>query len=102
MTNKSTKRIGDITELELCHYFLDQGLEVYRNVSSTGPVDFITLDTESGEVTLYDSKTGSVRKNAKGESVVHVGYLSDIQNKLGVKLVAKYDGRILNEEKVIL
>jgi hypothetical protein len=43
-----------------------------------------------------------VRKNAKGESVVHVGYLSDIQNKLGVKLVAKYDGMILNEEKVIL
>ena len=30
------------------------------------------------------------------------GYLNDIQNRLGVKLVAKHDGRILNEEKVIL
>ena len=36
------------------------------------------------------------------DQIYDVSKLNDIQNKLGVKLVAKYDGRILNEEKVIL
>lgn len=102
MTDKSTKRVGDVTELELCHHFLNEGYEVFRNLSSTGPVDFVTLDVETGDVVLYDSKTAHARLKQNGENVVSIGGLTGLQQKLNVKLVAKWDGHVLFGEKVIL
>ena len=102
MADKSPKRIGDVTELELCHHFLNEGYEVFRNLSSTGPVDIVTLDTETGEVVLYDSKTANPRRNKNGDDVVSIGGMNDLQRRLGVKLVTKYRGVLLFGEKVIL
>ena len=102
MADKSPKRIGDVTELELCHHFLNEGYEVFRNLSSTGPVDFVTLDTETGEVVLYDSKTANPRSNKNGEDVVWIGGMSDLQQRLDVKLVTKYKGVLLFGKKVVL
>lgn len=98
----NTNRIGDITELDICHYFLEHGFEVFRNVSSVGPVDFVTLDTNTGEITLYDSKTVNPYLNKDGKCVVHLTKLSDVQKRLGVMLVGKYGDTIITGEKTIL
>lgn len=98
----NTNRIGDITELDICHYFLEHGFEVFRNVSSSGPVDFVTLDTNTGEITLYDSKTVNPYVSKDGKCVVHMTKLNDIQKRLGVILVGKYGDTIITEEKTIL
>jgi len=98
----NTNRIGDITELDICHYFLEHGFEVFRNVSSSGPVDFVTLDTNTGEITLYDSKTVNPYVSKDGKCVVHMTKLNDVQKRLGVILVGKYGDTIITEEKTIL
>ena len=98
----NTNRIGDITELDICHHFLEQGFEVFRNVASSGPVDFVILDTNTGEITLYDSKTVNPYFNKDGECVLHLTKLSDVQKRLGVMLVGKYGDRIITELKTVL
>ena len=98
----NTNRIGDITELDICHHFLEQGFEVFRNVASSGPVDFVTLDTNTGEITLYDIKTVNPYFNKDGECVLHLTKLSDVQRRLGVMLVGKYGDRIITELKTVL
>ena len=98
----NTNRIGDITELDICHHFLEQGFEVFRNVASSGPVDFVTLDTNTGEIPLYDSKTVNPYFNKDGECVLHLTKLSDVQKRLGVMLVGKYGDRIITELKTVL
>tara|TARA_A100000172_G_scaffold60602_1_gene40072 strand:- start:63 stop:368 length:306 start_codon:yes stop_codon:yes gene_type:complete len=99
---KSASRTGDVTELEICHYFLDQGYEVFRNMSSCGPVDFVVLDIESGKVTLYDSKTVNPHTGQDGKCVIHMTGLNDVQKKLGVVLVGKHGDIIINKKKTIL
>jgi len=98
----NTNRIGDITELDICHYFLEQGFEVFRNVASSGPVDFVTLDTNTGEITLYDSKTVNPYVNKEGKCVVHMSKLSNVQKRLGVVIVGKYGDRLITEDKTVV
>ena len=62
----------------------------------------MTLDTETGEVVLYDSKTANPRSNKNGEDVVSIGGISDLQQRLDVKLVTKYKGVLLFGKKVVL
>jgi hypothetical protein len=81
---------------------LEQGFEVFRNVASSGPVDFVTLDINTGEITLYDSKTVNPYFNKDGECVLHLTKLSDVQRRLGVMLVGKYGDRIITELKTVL
>ena len=100
--NKSAKRIGDITELELCHHFLNSGYEVFRNVSSTGPVDFITLDVNSGQLTMYDSKTANVNTKKDGRKSIYLTNINEKQKELGVNLVSKYKNKILIDTKTEL
>jgi hypothetical protein len=100
--NKCAKRIGDVTELELCHYFLNSGYEVFRNVSSTGPVDFITLDVNSGQLMMYDSKTANVHTKKDGRKIIHLTNINEKQKELGVSLVSKYENKILTDTKTEL
>jgi hypothetical protein len=100
--NKSASRIGDITELELCHYFLNDGYEVFRNVSSTGPVDFVVLDINSGELTMYDSKTANVHTKKDGRKIIYLSNINEKQKELGVKLVSKYGKKILTDTRIEL
>ena len=100
--SKSASRIGDVTELELCYHFLNSGYEVFRNVSCTGPVDFITLDTNSGQLTMYDSKTANVHTKKDGRKVVYLSNISEKQKELGVNLISKYENKILTATKTEL
>lgn len=50
-----TSRTGDISELKACVWLLEQGYEVYRNVSCVGPADLTVL--KDGELWLVDVKT---------------------------------------------
>lgn len=52
-----TSKIGGISELEVCAYYLREGYEVFRNVSASGPADIIVWNPESGEVHIIDVKT---------------------------------------------
>lgn len=50
-------RKGELSELIATTWFWDRGWEVFRNSSSTGPVDLIVL--KDGELILIDVKTQS-------------------------------------------
>lgn len=56
------KRQGDMSEIKALSFLLDNGFEVFRNESSTGPVDIISLDTVNNKVMLIDVKTLSPAK----------------------------------------
>ena len=38
---KMSNRIGDISELKVATYYLENGYEVFRNVCSTGLIDLV-------------------------------------------------------------
>ena len=62
---KSTSSFGTYGELFVCNYFINLGLEVFRNISPTGPVDIVVLNTETGKSILVDVKaarSGYIRK----------------------------------------
>ena len=40
----STSRMGDINEIRAVEFLMSSGLEIFRNQSSTGPVDIVTLN----------------------------------------------------------
>lgn len=50
-----TSKSGDVAEMAACAYLLATGVEVFRNVSSTGVVDVCTLDAERNLI-KYDVK----------------------------------------------
>jgi hypothetical protein len=52
-----TSHKGAATELQAAVWLLLNGYEVFRNVSSTGPVDLIAINLERGELLLLDAKT---------------------------------------------
>ena len=53
----SSNRKGDLTEHKAIVWLLDQGYEVFRNVSCVGPVDIIVMSKETGKVLKIDVKT---------------------------------------------
>lgn len=76
----TTTTKGDIAEYRAIVRLLEQGLEVYRNVTSDGPVDLVTLNRETGEVTLVDVKQMTEgRSNGAGRTAE--------QKRLGVKIL---------------
>ena len=50
-------RTGDITEHKAIVWLLDQGYEVFHNVSCVGPVDIIVMSKETGKILKVDVKT---------------------------------------------
>lgn len=53
----STNHTGAAGEMLVCAFFLSQGLEVFRNVSSSGPVDLIVYNKGTNKTVLIDVKT---------------------------------------------
>ena len=49
--------MGDITEHKAEVWLLEQGYEVFRNISATGPADIVIFDSETGEHTKIDIKS---------------------------------------------
>ena len=71
---KSCSAFGAYGELFVCNYFINLGLEVFRNVSPAGPVDFVVLSTETGKSVLVDVKASrSPRIGTNGTTVYPTG-----------------------------
>ena len=73
-----------------------QGYEVLFNMADNGLVDIVALNTDTGEVKLYDVKTKSYRKD--GSMIHRVPRPS--QRKIGVEIyyVDRFDMEDLNED----
>ena len=95
---KSPSRKGDISEIDICLHFLNMGYEVFKNMGCSGPVDFIVLDKETGEVSLYDAKTPVVYEMQNSMTSVGTGNLNTEQKKLGVKMVTQYNGDVYEDD----
>lgn len=54
---KSPSSFGAYGELFVCNYFINLGLEVFRNVSPAGPVDLVIYNTETKKSLLIDVKS---------------------------------------------
>ena len=71
---KSTSSFGAYGELFACNYFINLGLEVFRNISPVGPVDIVVLNTETGKSILVDVKaTRSAYVKADGTQTFPMG-----------------------------
>lgn len=53
----STAHIGAAGELFACQYFLSHGLEVFRNVAASGPVDLFVYNKETSKSAAVDIKS---------------------------------------------
>ena len=78
------KRRGDMSEIKAVSFLLDNGFDVFRNLSSTGPVDIIMLDTINKKVILVDVKTQSPAKTTK---IQYIPNKTKIQQKLDVQFL---------------
>ena len=97
----SAKRKGDITEMELCTQFLKDGYEVYKNISCTGLIDIIVLDTKTNTFKYYDSKTGSLNTKKDGTTILYTMKTTEKQKELGVEIATIHDGAIYTDENSI-
>ena len=52
----SKNHLGAYGELYVANYLLSNGLEVFRNVASSGPVDIVALNKDNGKTVLIDVK----------------------------------------------
>jgi Holliday junction resolvase-like predicted endonuclease len=75
--------IGDISEFKAVIKFLKEGYMVFKNMSSTGPIDLVLVNFKTGEVRFVDVKTISYRK--VGTKINRT--TTTEQNKLKVELV---------------
>ena len=53
----TSSKIGAISELEMCAYYVRQGYEVFRNVTPDGPADIIIWNPKNGELHIIDIKS---------------------------------------------
>lgn len=93
ITSKS--RIGDISELVAVTWLLNQGYEVFRNVSSVGPIDLIALN--SGELLKIDVKTA--RLNKTGKSIGSGKGLAERINKQDIRVIFVLDNIVCMWDK---
>lgn len=70
------KHKGAFSELKASAWLLNQGYEVFRNVSPHGAVDIIAMNPETNEITLIDVKTTNNNYILKKESLNNIRYLS--------------------------
>lgn len=56
-------RIGDVGELTASAWLLREGYEVFRNVSSVGPIDIVVI--KDGKITLVDVTTAQFLKGGQ-------------------------------------
>ncbi len=76
-------RVGDIAELRACVWLSEEGYEVFRNISASGPVDIVAV--KDGEVLLIDVKV--VTFYDRGSGSVHAGRAGKLE---GVDITLLY------------
>jgi|TARA_R100001530_G_scaffold131092_1_gene102539 hypothetical protein len=69
---------GIAAHLEAMLELLDDDHLIFNNTFGLGPIDIVTVNIKSGEVTFYDAKSDRERSHKKRE-------LTELQKKLGVK-----------------
>ena len=69
---------GIAAHLEAILKLLDDDHLVFENLQGQGPIDIITVNKETGEVSFYDAKSDRTSRHKKRQQ-------SKIQKKLGVK-----------------
>ena len=69
---------GIAAHLEAILKLLDDDHLVFENIQGVGPIDIITVNKKTGEVTYYDAKSDRERSHKKRPQ-------TQIQKKLGVK-----------------
>jgi hypothetical protein len=70
--------VGAVSEMLAAAYLLRRGYEVFRNVSSSGPIDLVAIHRVTGETRLFDVKT---RRSTAGSK------LTPEQLAIGVNLL---------------
>ena len=90
----SEKRKGDISEVQVCYLLLEQGYEVFRNISCVGFADIVAIHTETKEKLLIDVKTPTVYTTKDGTTKFRTNKLSDSQVELDMKVACAYEGKL--------
>jgi hypothetical protein len=93
---RNAPRVGDVVEHIVIARLLQSGWEVFKNISSVGPVDICILNLEKNLFYYIDIKSlNSTYKNIenylKGN---YLGALTSRQKKLGVKVAYYFDNRV--------
>jgi Holliday junction resolvase-like predicted endonuclease len=86
-----TNKKGDHAELLASAWLLEQGYEVFRNVSSTGPIDIVAI--KPGEILQIDVKTCTARID-HGVKTLGAGMLNKSAKEYDVKRLFVYAGRV--------
>jgi Holliday junction resolvase-like predicted endonuclease len=82
----NTSHVGRLAEMRAMVWLVDQGYEVFDNISRTGPIDIVAVKKATGEILLLDVKKVSDTVNRETLTVIrHV--LKEDQRRLGVKLL---------------
>ena len=94
-----SSRIGDIEEIFVTYYFLQNRWEVFNNASAIGPADMVIWNKFSEEVYLVDVKSSeasassfTVLQKAKKNNV-KIGWFNRDKNKF--IMYTNYDGKDL-------
>ena len=57
LNHLTSSKIGAISEIEMCAYYIRQGYEVFRNMSPDGAADIIIWNPKNGELHILDIKS---------------------------------------------
>lgn len=58
------KHTGTLSEIKACVWLIENGYEVFRNISQYGPIDLIAI--KDGEIIKIDVTTANLYKKADG------------------------------------
>jgi hypothetical protein len=93
---KNAKRIGDVVEHIAIARLLQSGWEVFKNISSVGPIDICILNLEKNlfyyiDIKSLNSTYKNIEHHLKGNCL---GALTSRQKKLGIKIAYYFDDRV--------
>lgn len=97
------KHRGAWSEIVAMSWLIEQGYEVFRNVSATGLADLVAHDFESGKTWLIDVKTCTLYLNKDGTCGVIGSKLSKEQRERNVRpLYVTHDGIVSWDTRLII
>ena len=96
------KHRGAWSEIMAMSWLIEQGYEVFRNISATGFADLVAHNFNTGKTWLVDVKTCTIYCNKDGTYYVTGSKLSAEQTSLGVRpLYVTHDGIVEWDRRLI-
>lgn len=83
--NRNKARIGEIVEYKATIWLLEQGFEVFKNVSSRGPIDLMCLNINTNAIIRVDVK--KVTDGTRMKDVINIPHIKEQQKLLNVNLL---------------